>query len=252
VRRTLLFLLLTLPSLAGTTLVAEVNSPTGGIAGQFDAANKLYEERKFPEAAAAYDAILTNGAASPAVYFNLGNARFKSGEIGRAIVAYRRAAQLTPRDPDIKANLQFARNQVQGPTLRPSRLQRAFGLLSLNEWTGLTSGALWLTFLLLAVMQVRPALRASLRTVTLITGGATMVLAICLFADVQLNASRDRVVVTARDVLIRNGPLDESQTSFTANDGAELRVLDRKDDWLQVTDGTRRVGWLKRGEVGTL
>jgi uncharacterized protein YgiM (DUF1202 family) len=86
----------------------------------------------------------------------------------------------------------------------------------------------------------------------LIIGGATMVLAICLFADVQLNASRDRVVVTARDVLIRNGPLDESQTSFTANDGAELRVLDRKDDWLQVTDGTRRVGWLKRSEVGTL
>jgi hypothetical protein len=124
--------------------------------------------------------------------------------------------------------------------------------LSLNEWTGLTAGALWLTFLLLAGMQLRPALRVSLRTVTLITGGATIVLAICLFADVQLNSSRDLVVVTARDVLIRNGPLDESQTSFTANDGAELRVLDRKDDWLQVTDGTRRVGWLKRGEVGTL
>lgn len=218
----------------------------------FDAANKLYEERKFPEAATAYEAILTSGAASPAVYFNLGNARFKSGEIGRAIVAYRHAAQLTPRDPDIKANLQFARNQVQGPTLRPSRLQRVFGLLSLNEWTGLTAVALWFTLLLLAAMQLRPALRTSLRTVTLIAGGATLVLGVSLFATFQLNATGDLAVVTARDVIIRNGPLDESQTSFTANDGAELRVLDRKDDWLQVSDGTRRVGWLKRGEVATL
>jgi len=219
---------------------------------QFDAANRLYEERKFPEAATAYEAILTSGKTSPAVYFNLGNARFKSGEIGRAIVAYRHAAQLTPRDPDVKANLQFARNQVQGPRLHPSRLQRLFGLLSLNEWSGLTAVALWLTLLLLTAMQLRPVLRASLRTVTLIAGGATLGLGVCLFATFQLNATRDLAVVTARDVIIRNGPLDESQTSFTANDGAELRVLDRKDDWLQVSDGTRRVGWLKRNEVSTL
>lgn len=236
--------------LAVGTLATSVTA--ADTAQRFDTANKLYEERKFPEAAAAYEAMLTSGTTSPAVYFNLGNARFKSGEIGRAIVAYRQAAQLTPRDPDIKANVQFARNQVQGPTLRPSRLQRAFGLLSLNEWTGLTAGALWLTFLMLAVMQLRPVLRASLRNVTLIAGGVTLFLGVCLLATVQLNTGRDLAVVTARDVLIRNGPLDESQTSFTANDGAELRVLDRKDDWLQVTDGTRRVGWLKRSEVGTL
>jgi len=41
-------------------------------------------------------------------------------------------------------------------------------------------------------------------------------------------------------------PFDESPSAFTARDGAELRVLDHKDDWLQVTDGTRRVGWVKR------
>lgn len=218
----------------------------------FDAANKLYEERKFPEAATTYQSILDSGAASPAVYFNLGNAWFKSGEIGRAIVAYRRAAHLTPRDPDVKANLQFARSQVQGPTLRASRLQRAFSLLSLNEWAGLAVAALWLTFLLLAATQLRPALRASLRTVTLVMGAAAVVTGVCLLTAVRLNSTRDLAIVTARDVIIRNGPLEESQTAFTANDGAEFRILDRKDEWLQVTDGTRRVGWLRRSEVGTL
>lgn len=226
-----------------------VSTQAADVMRDFDTANRLYEERKFPEAAAQYESILVGGLASPAVYFNLGNARFKSGEIGQAIVAYRRAAQLTPRDPDVKANLQFARNQVQGPTLRPTRLQRAFGLLSPNEWSTLAAVALWLTFGLLALAQFRPALRTSLRWLTVTSGGAALALGICLLSAVKLNSTRNLIVVTARDVLVRNGPLDESQTAFAANDGAELRVLDRKDDWLQVTDGTRRVGWLKRSEV---
>jgi tetratricopeptide (TPR) repeat protein len=218
-------------------------------AALFDAGNKFYEEKKYSEAAASYEAILEARQASAAVYFNLGNARFKSGQIGRAIASYRHALQLTPRDPDVKANLQFARNQVQGPTLRPTRLQRAFGLLSLNEWTGLTAGGLWFTFLALAAIQIRPALRPSLRSLTLALGGATLLLGIATITAKTQNSTRDVAVVSARDVIIRNGPLSESQTSFTANDGAELRILDRKDDWLQVTDGTRRVGWLKQSEV---
>jgi len=53
-------------------------------------------------------------------------------------------------------------------------------------------------------------------------------------------------IVTVSEASVRNGPFDESPSAFTARDGAELRVLDHKDDWLQVTDGTRRVGWVKR------
>jgi len=52
---------------------------------------------------------------------------------GRAIAAYRQAERMTPRDPDARANLQFARNQVQGPTLPAGRWERLLGTLSLNE-----------------------------------------------------------------------------------------------------------------------
>src|SRR6187401_894746 len=96
-------------------------APAADALNKFETGNKLYEERKFAEAAAAYQGIVDSGLGSPALYFNLGNALFKSGQNGRAIVAYQRAAQITPRDPDVRANLQFARNQVEGPTLRPTR-----------------------------------------------------------------------------------------------------------------------------------
>src|SRR6266699_3597580 len=78
----------------------------------FDQANSLYEEGKFTEAAAAYEKMLQQGRASPALYFNLGNAFFKAGQVGRAVLNYRLAERLAPRDPDIRANLKFARSRV--------------------------------------------------------------------------------------------------------------------------------------------
>ena len=230
--------------LPSTTLAADTVSA-------FDAANKLYEQGKFADAAGAYEKIVDGGLASPALYFNLGNALFKSGQIGRAITAYRQAEQLAPRDPDVRANLQFARNQVQGPTWRPTRWQRAFGSLSLNEWSGLAAAGVWLTFVMLAMMQLRPALKPALRSLTAAAGGATLVIGLGLCLAVKFGGA-DAAVVIARDVVVHNGPLDASPSAFTANDGAELRVLDHKDEWLQVTDGNGRIGWLKRGEVALL
>src|SRR6185436_11225451 len=79
------------------------------VAVTFDGANKLYEQGKFVEAAAGYEKLVLGGQSSAPIYYNLGNAYFKSGQIGRAIRAYRQAERLTPRDPDLRANLQFAR-----------------------------------------------------------------------------------------------------------------------------------------------
>ncbi len=218
-------------------------------ARSFDNANRLYEQGKFAEAATAYEAIRQSGMVSPALYFNLGNALFKSAQIGRALIAYRHAEQLTPRDPDVRANLQFARNQVQGPTRRMSRTERWLAILNTNEWTTLAAGALWLTFILLAVAQLRPKLASTLRHLTVTAGIATVFLGIFLGLALSLRVGTESAIVTAPEVSIRNGPFDESPSAFTAHDGAELRVIDHKDDWLQVTDGNRRIGWLKRDAV---
>ena len=86
------------------------------VSAEFDQANKLYEEGKYSEAAAVYEKAVKAGQVSAALCFNLGNALFKAGQPGRALVWYRRAEALSPRDPDIQANLQFVRKNVtSGP-----------------------------------------------------------------------------------------------------------------------------------------
>ena len=227
-------------------LFLPVHSQAALSTSAFESANKLYEEGKFAEAAAAYQKLAQSGQVSAALYFNLGNALFKSSQNGRAIAAYRQAEQLNPRDPDLRANLQFARNQTQGPTLSPSRWQRWLGRLTLNEWTLLAAGAIWLLLLLLAFLQWRPALKPALRTYVLCLAALAVLLSVCVASTFnQTRLTRTAIVIT-RDATVRFGPLAESPAAFTVNDGAELRVLDQKDDWLQVSTGPRRIGWIRR------
>lgn len=216
---------------------------------QFDAANQLYAQNKFTDAAAAYEQIITNGTVSAALYFNLGNAHFKAGQLGRAIAAYRRAEELSPRDPDVRANVQFARNRVAGPRLGLSMWRQKLGTLSAHEWIRLSTAAVWLTFGLLIARVIKPSLRMPLRwwTVASITG-TLLIIPGAKLAISQSDSPRTAIVITA-DATVRNSPFDESPSAFTAHDGAELRVLDRKNDWLQVTDGGRNLGWIKRAAV---
>jgi tetratricopeptide (TPR) repeat protein len=227
---------------AGSILAAEIPA-------DFAAANKLYAEGKFSDAAAGYEKILQTGVTSPALRFNHGNAEFKSGHVGQAIAAYRQAAQLAPRDAEIRANLAFVRNQVQGTTAHESRWQSWVGTLTLNEGAVLTAVLLWLTFALLIARQIRPALVPKLRGLTRLS----VLVTICSLTVLGLQAaghfSSATAVVVADNVTARSGPFDDAQSAFVVRDGAELSILDRRDDWVQVADGTGKSGWLPAKQV---
>ncbi len=231
--------------LAGNLFAADVTA-------DFSTANKLYAEGKFSDAASAYEQILQTGAQSSALLFNYANAEFKAGNLGKAIAAYRQAEQLSPRDSEIRANLGFVRNQVQGATIRESRWQGWLGQLTLNEWTLLAAGAFWLTFILLAARQIRPALGAKLKRATSFFAILTVLSGAALALQAANHFSKATAVVISAEATARSGPFDEAQSAFTAHDGAELSVLDRHDNWIQVTDGSGKIGWLPVKQLGIL
>jgi tetratricopeptide (TPR) repeat protein len=230
---------------AGNIFAAEV-------AMDFSAANKSYAEGKFADAANAYEKILASGAASPNLLFNYGNAEFKSGNLGMAIVAFRRAELLAPRDAEIRANLTFVRNQVQGAKARENFWQNWFGNLSLNEWTIFAAIAFWLMFLLLVAKQLRPALVSKLKNATWIFAALTIFSGTILGVQAANHFSKQTAVVISAQAMARSGPFDDAQSAFTTRDGAELSVFDRRDDWLQVADGSGKIGWLPAKQVEVL
>ncbi len=222
------------------------------VTADFSAANKLYAEGKFADAAASYEKILQTGAQSPALLFNDANAEFKSGHLGLAIAAYRRAAQLSPRDDEIRANLAFVRSQVQGATVRESRWQNWIGALTLNEGALLTAVFLWAMFALLIARQIRPALAPKLRGVTRLAVALTIFSGAVLALQAANHFNSSVAVVTNAEAAARSGPFDDAQRAFTAHDGAELSVLDRHGDWVQVADGAGKTGWLPVKQVEIL
>ena len=75
-------------------------------------ANQLYEDADYVESASAYQQLVGQGYTNFRLYYNLGNAYYKRGDLGRALVNYLRAQRLSPRDADVKANLELARSQT--------------------------------------------------------------------------------------------------------------------------------------------
>ena len=240
-----LFIVAALFLCAGTLFASDV-------AGDFSHANQLYAEGKFSEAAKAYGTILTGGTVSPNLLFNDGNAEFKSGNLGRALAAYRRAALLAPRDADVRANLDFAHNQVQGATWRETWWEGWLGALSLNEWTTFAMITFWLTFILFAAVQLRPAWKNLLRTPARGMAVAAVFFCACLIAAANLHFSNSVAVVVSPDAVTRSGPFDDAQNAFAVHDGAELAILDQRNGWVQVTDGSGRTGWMKSSQVEVL
>jgi len=234
-------------SSASILLAYTENSQSENLA-RFDAGNKAYEQGKYADAVAAYEKIQRAGDGSPALYFNLGNAYLKLNQTGHAIAAYKKAKQLAPRDADIRANLEFARHQVQGPTAYLNLWERWLDWFSLNEWTLVTAGCVWVFFSLLTIRQFMPQLRFSFRTIIPVFGVASLLLSGCL-ASLYHERGDKMAIVTSDVAIAHQGPLDESPAAFTTYDGAELRLLDIKGDWFQITTDSRRIGWLRRNDA---
>lgn len=224
----------------------------------FDAANKLYEQGKFPEAARGYEDLIAAGHGSATLHFNLGNAWFKAGLHGRAIAAYRQAERLAPRDPNIRFNLDFARRRVSS-TDAPSGpwLERLASALTVNEWAVFAAVTWWLSFLLLAAGEARETARATARRWAAVTALVTAAAGAGTALAAQLWFHPDAAVVTVAQAIVRSGPLEEARVLHQFRDGTEVRVTDRKSapgadssqGWSQVRNAAGQSGWVKDDQL---
>jgi hypothetical protein len=231
-------------------LWSRASSPAGEITAKFEAANRLYEEGKFVEAAAAYSKLVDAGAVSAAVYFNRGNTYFRLGKTGWAIVDYLLASRLAPRDRELRSNLNIARTKARGGAVYSEpKAQKILGVLTVNEWALLTAAGVWGLFIFLAMTQWRVDLKPILQKYAMASAAVAVIAGACLAVKLNADYFTDRAVVVTGEAEVRNGPLDEAIELFRVRDGAEVEVLDRKEGWLQITDVAQRVGWVKSTQV---
>ena len=211
-------------------------------ARQFANAARAYDDNRLAEAIAGWQTLVDEGQALPAVLYNLGNAHYRSGHLGPAILAYRWPQRLLPRDPDIRANLGFAA-QSAGIAL-PQRTPVMSLLLDLSraEWRGCAEVAFWLLFAAGAAWIVWPRGRFISRPACFALAVALAVAGAGLWAHHDLRAAPECVVMQPEQKILAS-PLATATPLVAIPEGALVRQVSQRGAWTEVRlDSTR--GWL--------
>ncbi|MBS0201807.1 MAG: hypothetical protein JSS49_02835 [Planctomycetes bacterium] len=199
---------------------------------QFDAAKSQEEYR---ESARTLEAILTDGFRNGAVYYNLGNAYYRAGDYGKAILNYRKAKPYRPRDPYLAANLQQALAAAPG-RLTESPRPWWIHVLFWTDWLSFPAKVRlsMIGFSLAAVVATTgfwfhlPRLQW-LTIALLVAATATSVDTVLCRADVT---DSRRAVITG-ETIARKGIGNSYEPAFDQplRDGAEFTVLSETTDW---------------------
>lgn len=232
-------------------------------------ANRHYESGDFEAAALAYEAMVSDGVQNGVLLFNLGNAYFKQGDIGRAILNYERAALLIPRDQDLRANLALAqsatadRYESQRDSLLGQLAQLSARWLSNSElaliglllW--IIVAALWILHRRLSARQpsqpsARQAGRHEATWMPLIAALVLLILVVGLWSiRTYTDSTRGGAIVLAQEVDVLSGPGEQYVTEFTLHSGAKVSVLESRDAWHRLAlPGDELQGWVPAEALG--
>lgn len=226
----------------------------------FARAERLYQEQRYQDAAEVYETMLAAGIEDGTLYYNLGNAYFKAGEIGLAILSYERALVLMPGDEDTRMNLAYANELVAGDVEEVTlpfairwavdfyRSLRPDVLATLLSVVFVVGGVALSLVLYDAWPRWRMPARATLVvcvTLALGAGGA-------LAAKVRARANRVEAIVLTENAYVRSGPGDASPRLAELHEGLKVRVLSERGGWYQVRLANGLTGWLRTSEIETI
>jgi tetratricopeptide (TPR) repeat protein len=222
-----------------------------GVSHEFEQANRFYEDKDYPSAIRLYENILAQGRESAGVYFNLGNAYFKAGDLGHAVLNYLKAERLHPSDPDIQANLEFARRfsrvQMEGVKLNPisAMLDSLVGGYRVED-LGWLASALFLVTLVLLALQVAsgmagPIVRAGLLLAVVLTLLASAATTYRYRSDYITR----RGVLVASEVPVYTGPSNASDIELHGAPGLVVEILDEEGGFYEVLFENMRKGYVE-------
>ena len=243
--------------LLGLVSVAHAEIPEAEIPSLFRQTNSLYGQGKYAEAVEGYKAIIQAGWESGPLYYNLANTYFKLNNLGRAILNYRRAWNLSPGDPEITKNLEYAREGLRDdiaalPLSVWARSKRAVILqFPLGIWIGISATLYFLTIAwLIAALLIRPLRKKS--PLILKWLGGCLVISILISGLAYSFYRTPGAIILQPTVSVRYGPAETDAAAFKLHEGTEVKKVRGKDGWLQISLPDGKSGWLRADSLGII
>ena len=216
---------------------------------------RAYRENRFAEAVSAFSSLADDGIKNGRLFYNLGNAHLKNGDIGHAILWYERALKLMPHDPDLKFNREYARSLTRDETEdRELALVRIIFfwkyLLSQTQiqWAAIIFNLIFWTLAIARMIRGKKYFQTP--------GHILLVLALvftltALYNDYEANCIREGVILPDT-VSIRSGLTDDSTELFVLHTGARVKIDREKDHYIRIRFSEDKIGWIKKSDVGVI
>lgn len=220
----------------------------------FDAANAAYADGRYEEAAAMYQTLLDEQP-DATLYYNLGNARFKQGELAQAILNYERALRLKPNYKDAQYNLAFAQsritdNIVEQDFFLSSWARTVRNNLSERTWWSTSIGLFIcaLIALLLFLLGRELWLRKTAFHVAWIALLFSLIAGLNAGSLRQRNTLRNEAIITQGVVNVKSSPDRSGTDLFTIHEGTKVTIRETLGEWVNVSVGSNE-GWMKAAHL---
>ncbi len=195
------------------------------------------ESTPYAEEVDLLEARLAEDGFEAATLYNLGNALYRLGDYGPAILAYERALLLDPRAPDIRANLALARDAAAAfDEMQPPVWEAPLFWLGFNEWLIVGAGAL----IVLAVVSLVegfgfPSRKQQVLRIVTIVG---IIVLFASLAAISLRYSElNRAIVLKQGASVRLSPFPTAEVVATLNAGKPVHVEREHENFFLVENG---------------
>ena len=220
-------------------------------------ADDEYAKGNYQQAIKDYQEILKAGVSSE-IYYNLGNAYYRTDNITQALLAYERALQLSPGDNDIRFNLQYARSKTIDKITPETEMffvtwyHSLVNFTSVDRWANTAIVSIVMALLLILVFLFAPQMWARKSG---FYGSAVFLL---LFAFANLFAFQQKheletkqgAIVIAPTVNVKKTPAVSGTDVFVIHEGTRVDITDRgMKQWRGVKLADGREGWLKTSQI---
>ena len=218
-------------------------------------ANHAYEAGNYQAALAGYLKLLESGHRNGQLHFNTGNAFYKTGGLGRAILHYYRALEFLPGDRDVLHNLAIANGARMDPQIDEENeaffhnVNLALRRLHYSWIFYAALACLVLAGLASLTLVMRPHAGKWLGYVLVLSGLLALLLGGLAMVQYHQLTRRDFAVVLAAEQDVLAGPSSREPVNFTVHEGIRCQILESRPGWYRIRLANGFNGWLPRAAI---
>jgi tetratricopeptide (TPR) repeat protein len=229
----------------------------GDVRALFDKGNQLYAKAHYKEAVTAYQQVINSGYQSAGVYFNMGNAFYKTDDIPSAIWYYEKAHKLLPGDEDINFNIRFANLKTadridEAPEFFLTKWWHNFILMfSLSALSALSITFILIGFLLLIGYLFTGSV--VLKKASFYTSIGLFVLGLITILMGNRQAAyfdnHKQAIIFSGSVTVKSTPATAAKTLFLLHAGTKVNVLETNAGHVKIKLANGSEGWISSADV---